>query len=542
MKKLLALLLAMSIVLGLCACGGGGKTGGEGDDELTADGRVKLSIGVPTDAYIMDYDDNALTNWVEEKCGVELEFIEYAGGTDVATQISTTISARQELPDILYGIGLETNTIERYGKEGYLLDMSKWLTADHEFGKIFVDRLENELTEEERDYVLRIITSPESEAVYSIPAIETSLIDKMKYQLWINTKLLEQTGMSAPTNNDELLAVLRAFKNNGVTLPLYGTQKSKLGAMIVTWLINLFTYFNPDRPYTVSEDGKTLSATFVSDEYREALKFINTLYKEGLLNDLAWSAGSGEMKQVTTPTSGQAMCGIFAGHLTIHTTEQNMMLADYAPLYNWGCAVRSDITCSCKTFITADCSNPEKAFEVLMTLFSRDGSMRIRYGEYGVNWTDPDPDAKSELGLDAKYKLLLDPLVVQNTAVWGPIASTLNIMAEGEEAQTGEMSEWHQLKAKMHAESNTMFEKAAAENNPEYKCPALRNTEEEQEQYEMVRTNVGTFYARAQTDFCKGLAGYDPYNDNDWNNYLKELENLGLADYVKAAQLAYDRG
>ena len=542
MKKLLALLLAMSIVLGLCACGGGGKTGGEGGEELTADGRVKLSIGVPTDAYIMDYDDNALTNWVEEKCGVELEFIEYAGGTDVATQISTTISARQELPDILYGIGLETNTIERYGKEGYLLDMSKWLTADHEFGKIFVDRLENELTEEERDYVLRIITSPESEAVYAIPTIETSLIDKMKYQLWINTKLLEQTGMSAPTNNDELLAVLRAFKNNGVTLPLYGTQKTKLGTMIVTWLINLFTYFNPDRPYTVSEDGKTLSATFVSDEYREALKFINTLYKEGLLNDLAWSAGSGEMKQVTTPTSGQAMCGIFAGHLTVHTTEQNMMLADYAPLYNWGCAVRSDIGCSRKTFITADCSNPEKAFEVLMTLFSRDGSMRIRYGEYGVNWTDPDPGAKSELGLDAKYKLLLDPLVVQNTAVWGPIASTLNIMAEGEEAQTGEMSEWHQLKAKMHAESNTLFEKAAAENNPEYKCPALRNTEEEKEQYEMVRTNVGTFYARAQTDFCKGLAGYDPYNDNDWNNYLKELENLGLADYVKAAQLAYDRG
>ncbi len=541
MKKLLALLLAMSIVLGLCACGGSGS--GSGEEELTADGRVKLSIGVPTDAYIMDYDDNALTNWVEEKCGVELEFIEYAGGTDVATQIATTISARQELPDILYGIALENNTIERYGKEGYLVDVSKWLTADHEFGKIFVDRLQNELTEDEREYVLRVITTPESEAVYAIPTIETSLIDKMKYMLWVNTKLLEKTGLSAPTNNDELLAVLRAFKNNGVTLPLYGSQKSKLGANVVTWLINLFTYFNPDRPYTVSEDGKTLSATFVSDEYREALKFINTLYKEGLLNDLAWSANSSELKQVTTPASGEAMCGIFAGHLTVHATEQNMMIADYAPLYNWGCAVRSDIGCTRKTFITADCSNPEKAFEVLMTLFSKDGSMRIRYGEYGVNWTDPDEGAKSDLGLDATYKLISDPLVVQNTAVWGPIASTLNIMAEGETAQVAEdMSEWHKLKSKMHAEANTLFEKSVAENNPEYICPVLRYTEEEKEQYEMVKTNVGTYYSRAQTDFCKGLSGFDPYNDADWDKYLKELEKLGLADYMKSAQTAYDRG
>ena len=75
MKKLLALVLALVMVLGLCACGGkGGASGsGEGGGELTADGRVKLTLGLPTNAYIMDYDDNALTRWIEEKCGVELE-------------------------------------------------------------------------------------------------------------------------------------------------------------------------------------------------------------------------------------------------------------------------------------------------------------------------------------------------------------------------------------------------------------------------------------------------------------------------------------
>ena len=551
MKKLLALVLALVMVLGLCACGGkgGASNGGEGGGELTADGRVKLTLGLPTNAYIMDYDDNALTRWIEEKCGVEIEFIEYAGGTDVSTQISTTISARQELPDILFGIGLEENTIDRYGKEGYLVDLAPYMYDENGEpdldgpAAIYWDRINNELTEQERETVLRTMEDPITGAVYGMPTIETSLIDKMPYQLWINTKWLEKVNLQKPTNNEELVEVLRAFKNLG--MPIYGSQKVNLGSRIIDWLINTFVYFNPNRPFLVSSDGKTLSYVRTDENYRKALQFVHDLYKEGLINDLAWSAGSGEMKQVTTPSSGEAMVGMFGGHLTIHAQEGNEVMYEYEPLKSWGNVVRYDISCSVRTFITADCKNPEKALEVLMNLFSWDGSMRIRYGEYGANWTDADPGAKSDVGLDAKYKLQLDPLVVQNTAVWGKIACCLNIMAEGEEAQVGEnLSPWHVKKSAMHAESNRLFEESEKEmlDRGVIQCPKLRLTEEEKEEYEMVITNVGTYASRAQTDFCKGLAGFDPYSDTDWENYCKELENLGLADYMKVHQMAFDRG
>ena len=101
MKKILAIILALACVLSLCACGASGK-GSSTDSGKTADGKVKLSIGIPTNALILDHDKNALTNWIEKECNVELTFIEYAGGTDVATQINTTVAARQELPDILF--------------------------------------------------------------------------------------------------------------------------------------------------------------------------------------------------------------------------------------------------------------------------------------------------------------------------------------------------------------------------------------------------------------------------------------------------------
>lgn len=548
MKKLLALVLALVMVLGLCACGGGSAgAGGNEGDVLTADGRVKLTVGLPSNAYIMDYDDNALTRWIEEKCNVEIEFIEYAGGTDVSTQISTTIAARQELPDILFGISLQENTAERYGKDGYLVDLSKYMYDENGEpdldgpAAIFWERINNELTEVERDSVLRRVVHPVTGAVYGMPTIETSLIDKMPYQLWINTKWLEKVNLPKPTNNDELLTVLRAFKNLG--MPLYGSQKVSIGTRVIDWLINTFVYYNPNRPFLVSEDGKTLSYVRTDPQYREALKFVCDMYKEGLINDLAWTATTPEMKLVTTPSTGEAMVGMFAGHLTIHAQEGNEVMYEYEPLKSWGNVVRYDISCNVATFITADCNSPDKAFEVLMNLFSWDGSMRIRYGEYGVNWTDADPGAKSDLGLDAKYKLQLDPLVIQNTARWSKIACCLNYMAEGEEAQIGEnLSEWHVKKAAMHAESNRLFEEAEKENNPAQVCPILRLTKEEQEEHDQVLTNVATYAARAMTDFCKGTVGYDPYSDTDWDNYCKELERLGVDEYMELHQMAFDRG
>ena len=547
MKKLLALVLALVMVLGLCACGGGSGAGGNQGEELTADGRVKLTVGLPSNAYIMDYDDNALTRWIEDKCGVEIEFIEYAGGTDVSTQISTTIAARQELPDILFGIKLGDTTIERYGKDGYLVDLAKYMYDENGEpdldgpAAIFWDRLNNELTDSERDSVLRRVVDPVNGAVYGMPCIETSLIDKMPYQLWINTKWLEKVNLSKPTNNEELLTVLRAFKNLG--MPLYGSQKVSIGTRVIDWLINTFVYYNPNRPFLVSEDGKTLSYVRTDPQYREALKFICDMYKEGLINDLAWTASTPEMKLVTTPSTGEAMVGMFAGHLTIHAQEGNDVMYEYEPLKSWGSVVRYDVSCTVSTFITADCGSPDKAFEVLMNLFSWDGSMRIRYGEYGANWTDADPGAKSDLGLDAKYKLQLDPLVVQNTARWSQIACCLNYMAEGEEAQIGEnLSEWHVKKSAMHAESNRLFEEAEKENNPAQVCPILRLTKDEQEEHDQVLTNVATYAARALTDFCKGAVGYDPHSDTDWDNYCKELERLGVDEYMELHQMAFDRG
>ena len=550
MKKLLAILLALTMVLGLCACGGGAG-GGKKGDAMGADGKITFTVGIPTNAKIMSLEENALTKWVEETNNCKIKFVEYAGGTDVSTQISTTVAARQELPDILYGISLNAGAISTYGKDEYFYDLTPYYEDREGASKVFWDRLEGALTEDQLDYVLRTITDGDTGEIYGVPTIETSTIDKRKYQPWINQTWLDKLGLSMPQNADELYNVLVAFdtkdpNGNGDPtdeIPLFGSEKAGGSAGVVDWLVNMFIYYHADHKWQdYNGDGK-LEYVYTQDAYREALKYVNKLYKEELLTNMLYTASGAEMKQITTPASNVAMCGVFCGHLTIHCTMGNEVMYEYVPMPLWGYAVEGDLSCGLKTFITTDCEYPEEAFGVLMSLFSWEGSMRVRYGEFGVNWDMPTSEtAVSDMGLPAVYRLISDPLTQQNTAHWGTIASCFNHYAEGETAEIDpNMDAWTRKKSEMHAESRRIFDAAQA-NNPENTTPRLVTTTEEQESTEMVRTNINDYVAKRERDFVTGIGdGSDINNDAHWAAFLAELETMGLNDYYNYVQTAYDR-
>ena len=562
MKKLLAILLALVMVLSLCACSGGGSEGGkEGKDdkneegvkqeaEVDEQGRMVFTIGLPTNAKIMSMEDNALTRWIEETCNVKLEFMEYAGGSDVSTQISTAIAARQELPDILYGVSLNGNAISSYGKDGYFIDMTPYYEDKEGASEVFWTRIEESLTEEQQEYIIRTITDGDTGKIYGVPTVETSTIDKRKYQPWINQVWLDQLGLEMPHDIDSLYTVLKTFKEkdpagNGGTIPLFGSEKSGGSAGVADWILNMFLYYHPDhrwQDYT-GNDG-VLEFVYTQDAYREGLKFLNKLYKEGLLTSMLYTASSSDMKGITTPASKQAMCGIFCGHLTIHCTMGNEVMYDYVPMPLWGNAVEGDLSCSLRTFITESCpvEARDKAFEILMTLWSWEGSMRVRYGEFGANWDYADEGAVSDMGYTAQYKLISDPLTQQNTAHWGTIASCFNFFAEGETAQIDEdnMDEWTRRKSEMHAKSREIFDEAAEKNNPEYTTPSLIYTTEEKDAIEMIQTNINNLVSKKEMAYITGI-GADINSDSDWAAFQQEMKDLGLDDYAKVVQTAYAR-
>lgn len=541
MKKFLALFLALITVVGLCACGGGGS-GGQGSG-----GENAFTIGHGSDALITDMKDNALTKWVEEQCGVELSFIEYAGGTDIGTQISTTIAANQTLPNILMGMhSISADQRNKYGRDGYFVDLTKYYEDRDGASKVWWDRLEESYTQDEIDDILTQMRDPETGKIYGIPSIESSIVDQKRFQVYINVKWLDRLNLKAPTDVDSLYQVLKAFKeqdangngNPNDEIPLMGSQRLSMGGALIDWLINLFVYYNRGAAFNVSDDGK-LSTFYTSDEYREALKFVHKLYKEGLINDLAFTATATELKQYYTPKNGTTICGIILAHLSSYIVQGSELMYEYEPLDLYKYVIYNKPSPSVGTFITESCQNVDKAFEMMMLLSTEEGTRRMRYGEKGVNWDDADPGAVSAYGIPAAFKVLDDAFGQQNNKRWGKMPSQINKYAEGEDAQIDEsLPQWQKDKIARMAKVEELYQKAMA-NTPKKVCPVLAYTVEEKEGISVKRDNVNSYWTAEQTKFCTDTL--DPYSDADWNAYLAKLDELGRKDVLALAQTVYDR-
>ena len=541
MKKLFAMLLCLIMVISLFAgCNNTTTTDNSGDTADNGD-QVVLEIGVLGNANVISFTDNAYTKWLEEQTGYKLKFYEFPATSADAKSVLSTMVVDQKMPDIVWNVSLAEGVISDYGEDGYFIDLKPYFDDKEGASKIFWERFAL-LSEEEQESNLRRITDPESGAIYSVPRIEQSLIDPMKYQVWINQSWLDELNLEAPTDPDSLYNVLKAFKDakGDSIIPMIGLEGG-LGSSVTNWIINMFTYCNGDRVWNADANGK-LYLPHTTDEYREALIFINKLVKEGLLSPMTWTAKSAELKSITAQSP--SMVGVFVGHLTLHVTQEAETLYDYVPLNCFGNAILSENLNSRATYITADCEAKglaDEAFNLLMVMTSKEGSMRMRYGEYGVNWTDADAGTKSFLGLDAEIKILKDPWATQQQATWGSINSTILINAEGEVNQIDEstMTEWQLYKNKIVAEQMTNFYAANENNDKIAPISALVYTEEEDEYINQIRSDCSGVLSKARSEFCNGVQ--DPTDDAAWEAYVKQLETLGIDKWMELAQTIYDR-
>lgn len=544
MKKWIALLLCLAtLVTLLTGCGKKEETvsdqpGAATSGDAAADG-VTITIGLPRSALVTDYDNNAFTNWLEEQTGYNIQFQYFQASTsDAKTQLSTMMVSGEKLPDILYNFQLSDDLIKEYGDDGYFLDLRDYYADREGASKVFWERLQ-EIPEEEQVTNVRRMTDVENGAMYSLPCIQTSDIDTMDYQMWINQTWLDELGLQAPTDPDELYEVLKAFKQRDPDcVPLAGIENS-MGGDVINWIVNMFTYCDDTRRWNVDENGK-LYMPYTTDDYRQALIYMHKLMQEGLMTPLCWTIKIQEMQALTSPADNDPMVGIFAGHLTLHVTPGSEVLYNYKPLDLFGNAVINENINRRSTFITTDCENPDAAFALAMALYSKEAGWRLRYGEQGVNWDYADAGTESYLGKPAEIKILDDPFAKLNSCLWGDMAASLLTDAEGESAEKVEGTDaWADYKNTIVAEQVANYHAAAEANNPKTLCPPLIQTTQEKDEILQIKSDVLTIINKCRAQFANGEL--DPNDDAAWNDYLAQLDTLGLAQYQAQSQAIYDR-
>ena len=530
MKRIISSLLVLIMLCSLMT-GCGGK-----DDKVSTEGGT-LVVGIPQKATVESYEDNAFTEYLEESLGIEIEF-EYFSNTasEYKQQLALTVSAGDELPDVIVGLdGLGMSTVYSYGEDGYFIDLTDLIDKHADAYKAHYDKLSDKI----KKYVDMRMLDTETGEIYGMPKVANEeQVDYLESMLFINQKWLDAVGMTAPTNPTELYNVLQAFKTqdpNGNSkndeIPMLG------GDAMMNYVMNAFIYYEQAHPYNV-ENGKVF-APFTTDEYKEGLRYLNKLCKEGLYSDLSFTVtNTTELKNLYTPANGVAQVGIIAGHPQSYTNTLSPVLDQYTALGALGDApgeggymVVADVQTYLSTFITKDCENPELAMKFCDFFYEDETIIRARRGEKDVDWKEQP--GKDYTGEEVPVYVINSEAFFQGNKTWGQMQSgILTRQNFSTSLQTDDQGEARTMR--LLGTSRVFL------NNARLKEDTVRNLVYTSAEYEIKDQYENTLnnYVNEQADlFVMGTKSIDA----DWAAYVQQIEDLNLKAVLNMKQTAYDR-
>lgn len=553
MKRTLAILLALMLLLGTMSAGA---------VELSAPGEfplvneeATLTIGLVPSALTVDYYDNELTHYIEERTGVNLEFY-FFPTTESSQKLSLMVAANETLPDIL-GMSLDELTRTQYGQSGVFIPLNRYV-ENESFTYYWDLAMDTYATEEQKNTVLANAYSYDGN-IYAYPQFAQATFDLCATGLLINKQWLENLGLEMPTTTDEFYTVLKAFKEqdpngNGEAdeIPLIACSGG-YNTDVRLALMNAFVYdayLLTDRDQMEVVDGK-LSVPFTTDAWREGLRYMHRLVEEGLLSPLSFSQSQSELTSIMSAPADQAsLVGTVCATSTVIFSPVDQVERAYEydvlpPLTGPEGVCYTPYTGvdgNYSTYITDDCADPDLAYRFLDALGERDMTLTMRYGQQGLDWdyTTEGKVAHWRLeGYETIYKTTPtaerpQPWSSEDSIIWHTNFANMlppALIDGGVRTYNNELQEYV---TDMLGFRSTSFK---LDKHPETIAYKISYTQEEQDMINEIKTSVRTYVDESFTRFILG----DLDVESDWDSYLAELENMGLSYYLEVAQGAYDR-
>ena len=529
MKKIIAILLVFMMTCGMV-------TGCKKKGDTTKSGSLK--VGIPQKVSVIDYNDNAFTNYIEEGTGIQIEFVYFSSSaSEYKQQLSLMAASNEEFPDVILGFnGLGTRTVNQYGEDGYFVDLTDYIDSADAFKAHY-----NNLSDEVKELVDLRMTNINDGKIYGMPYVGQVLIDNIQSLGFINQKWLDAVGMKIPTTVSELNNVLRAFKTqdpnkNGIAdeIPMLG------GNMLMDYVINSYIYYEEAHPYNIDTNGK-IYAPYITNEYRQALIELNKMCKEGLYSDMSFTVTSNtELKNLYTPSSGTATVGIICGHPSNKTNTASAVLDEYVALPplsdatgKGGYLVVSEDTVSLAGFVTKDCEDVATAMEFIDFFYEDETIKRGRHGVKDVDW-------ESGSGVDIYGNEVTTVVINEGAFFEGDSTWCTNILGihtpDNYNCVSAEGNASGQKTTRLLAGSYELI------SNYPVKEETVRNLEYTDEEDAIKEDFEGTLnnYVRDEAkQFVMGTK--NPSSDSDWNAYVKQIEELNLSGVLKIKQDAYNR-
>jgi putative aldouronate transport system substrate-binding protein len=451
-----------------------------------------------------------------------------------------------DLPDFLF-TGLDAAVVLDYGVKGALIPLNKYLNDPVKSPNFAA------ISAADKNILLRSMTSADGN-IYQLKAWGPEYWNFTPYRLMINQAWLTKLGLKMPSTTEDLRNVLIAFRDRD---PNGNGRKDELGLFgryagatnTIATILNSFIFYNPNN-LSLDGTGKKIATPFTDPAFRKGLVYLNSLYKEGLIEASMFTDDNTQFMATLSNTpnivgfTGSNSANNWSNFMNNPNFKEMAMIppltgpdgVSYTP-YN---LYEGDGTFA----ITSKCKNPDLAFKVMESFYSREVSMAARYGEEGVDWTRKPEDfgqassAYIAMGLYPKltFVVLRDVFGMpeqknyRGSTPWYFTLEDSSTFSFGKDAYNPNDPN-NSLRAQNYKNYIGKW--------PEHLLPSLKYTFDESQNIAMSITNINEYVSQSIAEFVTGVRNIT--NDAAWNAYLRELDNMGLKQWVSTAQTAYDR-
>ncbi|WP_274650868.1 extracellular solute-binding protein [Paenibacillus humicola] len=285
MKKRVLLYLSFIMMLGIAACsgsGGGNGTGGSGAapetggndaggsqaDSSPIDVTMTLAAGPKTpDSWLEKELEKHLSDKLKRP--VQIDSIMLPGFDQIKTKINLIMSDPKTMPDVIWYLGDMNKEYSTWSQSGIIHDLTPYL---QQYGQNIISYYNKDNLFYSWDKSGKMFRVP---ADIGEPGTMTTILRKD----W-----MDKLGLKVPTTVPEFIDVLRAFTNDD---PDGNGKKDTYGfsgpAEWRSFAPILYAYkSNPD--YFMVQDDGTVKYGAILPQTKEALRVLQGMYKEGLID------------------------------------------------------------------------------------------------------------------------------------------------------------------------------------------------------------------------------------------------------------------
>ena len=473
---------------------------------------------------------------LQEKTNVEIDWTAIQAD-QWSDKISLEMANTKNMTDFIFSAGFSDNDLLKYAKQGVIIQLEEYIDA-------YMPNLQA-VFEKYPEY--RTMCTDTEGHIWALPWIEQLGNEKTAIQTignmsFINKKWLDFLNLEVPTTVDEFEQVLIAFRDHASEIQAeFGIDGSIIpmscivndGDQDPSLIINGFGegYGDADKARHIAvTNDKEVICSATQDGYKEGIEWLHKLYKEGLIDTESftqeWST------YVAKGKSGRYGVCFSWDVANIDNLE------DWVPLSALTADTRN-ITPQNGSFtsgfdrgrcvVTAVAENPALVCAWLDQMYDPFQSPQNNWGTYGE---DDDFDIfelskNAEGGEMLKHAPLGDasPVEVREAeSVGGPLAV---------------LNDYYDVYVTCPDDAQYRLdwikEYYTPDMNLDYVYPNVFMNQEDTKKLSDLQTDIEKLINANKSDWIM-----NGFTDDDWNQYLSELDGYGLEEYLQIFQKYLD--